>query len=150
MGLLAVLGAIVVGIMQVRILKRQSEIAADQYQLQQQQLRSELYQNRAEVYAVAHDWFDVALSQNQLPSLAMEREFKKAVGAAEFLFRDEVSDSMRSWFLKTGRYFGQRDAGNMQEAMHLESELRGEYEGLQALFEPEMRLGEQLESTDED
>ena len=62
MGLLAVLGAIVVGIMQVRILKRQSEIAADQYQLQQQQLRSELYQNRAEVYAVAHDWFDVALA----------------------------------------------------------------------------------------
>jgi len=82
-GLSAVGGAVAVGMRQMRILHQQTAI-------QEQQLRSELFDRRYRVFERAEGFLLDVFASGDRPSREAQLEFRTAMGEARFLFDQKV------------------------------------------------------------
>lgn len=93
-GLSAVGGAVWVGSRQVIIQQKQAEIQLRQTQLQEAELRSELFDRRYRVYERVKKFMTEILQKADDPEEITQREYLVAMGESRFLFHDNVRQGL--------------------------------------------------------
>lgn len=94
-GILAVIGAVKVGLEQTRITKRQTEILGRQVELEATKLRVELYDRRHAVYEAAENFILAAMKSDwELPQEVYDG-MSVAVRQSRFLFDNDFQDLLR-------------------------------------------------------
>lgn len=146
-GVLAVGAALVVGLRQVGISTRQTEILSDQALIQDRlvgieelKLRHALFEDRIEIYDATREFLETIVRNAEVPGLAVERNekvrvaqdkirrnFTEAIDRSRFLFRPSVSDALNDLWL-TARLINfhqkmQKDVnGRKEHGKHVDGE----------------------------
>lgn len=91
-GIMAVIGAVIVGLRQVKISERQTAILDRQAGIEEAKLRADLFERRMETYEVTVDFLSNMSMVTQIDPAHTERwrAFREKVRESRFLFRDSV------------------------------------------------------------
>jgi hypothetical protein len=151
----AVIGATLVGRMQIRIAARQTEILERQTAAAEVTLRHELFDRRYSVYRATADFVAETLSVRMTMGSEGEVEFLDAREQSKFLFRPEVHEQLSGIFQRCCAYDEAKEelahakASEMSEdqetrakRQELRKRLQTDFIRLTDLFGDEMRLGE--------
>ena len=146
-GVFAVVGAVVVGLKQQKILEKQTTI-------ERLNLRIETFDKRWEVYEDVVAWFREHWQTGDRPASDTESKYIRAIEKSKFLFRPEVSEQLDLWFkdMIRLRFFNQEiQRAGISEERHQEvndeierisAELLGAANKISKLFGEEMRLSD--------
>ena len=152
-GALAVGGAVIVGLRQLRIAERQNAILTKQTDLAELTLRHDLFDRRAAIYDAASDYLGAILVHAAPPDQATDHAYIVAKRQAKLIFRPEVEARLdeiwrrgcafralhsvsRATYEREGHY---GDGNPEREAAAL-TRFHEDIEGLVDLFGDEMRL----------
>jgi len=142
-GVAAVVGASIIGWRQSEIMAKQTAIAERQAEIEKLSHRSEQFDRRLKVYETAVEWLrefwqhGEAAKDNDL-----RNRYVWAIETAKFLFRPEVSAAMEDWRKTASRHDILTKMGKHDDADKLNEQLFDVAKTINALFAPEMRLGE--------
>jgi hypothetical protein len=98
---------------QVDIAKRQTEVAQAAHELESQRVRAELYEKRSAVYGAARKFINTIMMTGTVPGrnpdhqldAVIAQDFQEAMGAAGFLFDDNVDGLMGQIFSKSVEFY---------------------------------------------
>jgi hypothetical protein len=96
-GLAAVIGAVVIGLRQMRITERQNLVA-------EMALKAELFDRRLAVYAATNNFLRATIDETLDDEISFRERFQQQSAMARFLFRDEIYDHIREISQKTSLY----------------------------------------------
>jgi|GEM_PF-3407851 len=155
-GLLALLGAWLIGIRQIKIQHLQTRIANGMFAIEQTRLKAELYDRRVQVYAATKAFLDTIITRGVVPGHTHEqgvtldediyRQFMDASSAAQFLFDDDVVEYLQQvWTLAMSLHSAamQQTAGERTENSELKSDaITRQWQIRDRLVELGLKLGE--------
>jgi len=95
-GVLAVGGAVWVGLRQLAITARQTRIAEQQGQLAELSFRHQLFDKRMRVYEGVANFLGAIVREAAYPSREFEVDFLSALGSARFLFPVPTYDGLQT------------------------------------------------------
>lgn len=114
-GILAVSGAVAVGIKQNKITKRladsadrQISILSRQVALEELTLRNEVFERRFKIYDATAEYLRQILQRADAPDAEVMQAFVLAVRECEFLFDPSVTRRMNALWAQSNRFFAQK------------------------------------------
>ena len=131
----AILGAVIVGIRQTKILDRQVN-------LERMKLRVELFDRRIVVYEATIKWLQEFWRKGDAPEGAVQTEFVWAIEKSKFLFRPEISTTLSDWLVKARQHSVLKAAGDYEKADPLGRVLWDAGNRVNNMFVNEMRVSD--------
>ncbi|HIK64650.1 MAG TPA: hypothetical protein EYG02_06430 [Henriciella marina] len=119
-------------------------ITRRQVALEELKLRADLYDQRMEIYSATREWFNAFLQEGKIPQDERRQKFIDAVYTSEFLFRPEVSQSLRTWYDLGVKHAMQTATKKHDDALHTSKQLTDASNTLHELFGPDMRVGDPI------
>lgn len=146
-GVVAVAGAVVVGLRQTEVLRKQTEIA-------ELTLRHDLFEKRYAVFAAAREFLGAILQTAARVEPPVDQAFLRAIGESQFLFRPSVHGDLRAIWERYSAFVvlkaemdsvyrreGHYGDGNPQRENEMLTALIADLNALPDLFGDELKLG---------
>lgn len=103
-GVLAVFGAVAVGLRQLAITRRQTAIAARQTHLAELTLRQQLFEKRMRVYEAVVNFLGAIVREGAYPSRDLEIEFLSGLGSSRFLCSERTHAGLQEIWAEAGDF----------------------------------------------
>lgn len=141
-GLMAVSAAYQVGIHQLAIMAKQTDIAGRQVELETLKLRSDLFDRRVLVYESTHRWLADIVRTAATPTGDLRIEYLRAMDKAKFLYRPAVHKRLWELWELGARLTLHHDKQEHDKAEPVLLALTNAVTEIIDLFSPELHLGD--------